>query len=113
MAAHSAAPREPVLTRAAVVTALSVLSALLVKTGASDVSTWLSVHSDEVAGGVLSIGPIIAGLLARRHVTPVASPQDSDGTQLVPAPSGAPGGLAVASPLDVAAIAPPVTPDPS
>lgn len=84
MAGHNARQPEPVLTRAGVIAALGVLSALLVKTGAGDVSTWLSIHSDEVAGGILTAGTVVAGFLARRHVTPLASPKGADGSRLTP-----------------------------
>lgn len=82
MADHAAKQPEPVLTRAAVVTALSVLSALLVKSGAGDVSAWLSVHSDEVAGAVLAVGPAVSAWLARKHVTPLLSPKNAAGEKL-------------------------------
>lgn len=83
MADHNAKQPEPVLMRAAIVTALSVLSALLVKTGASDVSSWLSIHSDEVAGALLAVGPAVSAWLARRHVTPLVSPRNAEGDKLV------------------------------
>lgn len=76
---------QPLLTRAGIVTALSVLAALLVHLGAGSVSDWLGAHSDQIAGLLLAAAPIVTGLLARAHVTPVASPKDNAGNQLVPA----------------------------
>jgi hypothetical protein len=68
----SSTAKEPVLTRAAVVTVISILSALLIKTGGGDVSAWLDQNGDLIAGAVLAVAPLISGLLARRHVVPVA-----------------------------------------
>jgi hypothetical protein len=76
---------QPLLTRAGIVTALSVLAALLVHLGAGNVSDWLGEHADQIAGLLLAVGPIVTGLLARAHVTPVASPKDNAGNRLVPA----------------------------
>jgi hypothetical protein len=78
---------QPLLTRAGIVTALSVLAALLVHLGAGNVSDWLGAHADQIAGLLLAAGPIISGLLARSHVTPVASPKDNAGNTLVLAPT--------------------------
>jgi hypothetical protein len=82
--------KEPVLTRAAVVTVISILSALLIKTGGGDVSAWLDQNSDLLAGAVLAVAPLVAGLLARRHVTPVRPAQapqvHADGLSALPAP---------------------------
>lgn len=77
--------KEPLLTRAGIVTAISVLAALLVHLGAGSVSDWLAAHSDQIAGVLLAVGPLVTGLLARAHVTPVASPKDNAGNRLVPA----------------------------
>jgi hypothetical protein len=77
----------PLVTRAAVITALSVLSALLVKAGAGDVSVWLDQNSDTVAGAVLLVAPAVTAWLAKRHVTPVTDPRDNSGQKLVPAGS--------------------------
>lgn len=93
MADHAAKQPEPVLTRAAIVTVISVLVALLVKVGAGDVSTWLEQNEDVIAGAVLAVGPIVAGWLARRHVTPTVagSPAGTDGdTSDLPAVDGDP-----------------------
>lgn len=84
MADHSNKQPQPVVTRAGIITALSVLSALLVHVGAGSVSTWLSVNSDAIAGAILGAGPLVSALLARQHVTPVESPRAADGTKLVP-----------------------------
>jgi hypothetical protein len=82
--------REPVLTRAGVVTVISILSALLIKTGGGDVSAWLDQNSDLIAGAVLAVAPLVSGLLARRHVTPVTPAQApqalADGLSALPAP---------------------------
>lgn len=83
MALHSSTRPQPVLTRAAVVTVLTVLSALLVQLGAGDVSVWLDEHSELIAGVVLAAGPTVSAWLARRHVTPTAAPRANDGTKLV------------------------------
>jgi hypothetical protein len=78
---------EPLLTRSTVVTVISVLSALLVKTGGGNVSVWLAQNSDSIALIVLTAAPLVTALVSRRHVTPVAAPQTNDGTPLVPAES--------------------------
>jgi hypothetical protein len=76
---------EPALTRSAVVTVISVLSAMLVKTGGGSVSTWLNQNSDIIAGLILAVGPLVAGYLTRGKVTPLAAPKAADGSPLVPA----------------------------
>lgn len=86
MAAHSAPPREPGLTRAGVVTAISGLSAALVWLHGGVYSTWLDEHKDALAGALLLVGPTISAWLARRHTTPLADPRDADGAPLVAAP---------------------------
>jgi hypothetical protein len=87
MSAHSRP--SPLVTRAAVVTALSVLSALLVKAGGGDVSVWLDQNSDAGAGAVLLVAPALTAWLSRGHVTPVTDPRDNSGQKLVPAGSAA------------------------
>jgi hypothetical protein len=86
----SSTAKEPVLTRAAVVTVISILSALLIKIGGGDVSAWLDQNSDLLAGAVLAVAPLVAGLLARRHVTPVGpallSGDAANGLSALPAP---------------------------
>lgn len=111
MAAHSSKQAEPLLTRTRVVTVIGGLSAALVWLHGGVYSTWLDENKDEVAGGLLLVLPYISARLSRKHVTPVASPKDADGVDLAPATTGAPFGLAVPSPLDVALIAPAVKPD--
>lgn len=71
-AAHSAkrAP-EPILTRAGIVTAITVLAAVLVHVGAGNVSVWLFEHRDQIAGGLLAVGPTVTAVLARRHTRPI------------------------------------------
>jgi hypothetical protein len=75
--------REPLLTRSTVVTIISVLSALLVKTGGGDVSTWLDANSDTIALLILTAAPLATALLSHKHVTPLADPRAKDGTPLV------------------------------
>jgi hypothetical protein len=64
---------EPLLTRAGIVTLISVLASLLVKTGGGSVSTWLNQNADTIALLILMAGPIVTGLLARGKVTPTAN----------------------------------------
>lgn len=110
---HSEAPREPLLTRAGIVTAISVLSALCVHLGAGNVSVWLDSHSTLIEAIILALAPIITAVLARLHVTPILSPQDRNGNILVPvptdslAPAPAPAGDAVLEAADAAAVAEP------
>lgn len=89
MSAHAAKRPQPVLTRAAVVTIISVLSALLVAVGAGSVADWLTAYADTIAGVILAAGPLVSAVLARGKVTPVDAPQNSDGVKLVPAGSAA------------------------
>ncbi|HET8581780.1 MAG TPA: hypothetical protein VFL65_00900 [Jatrophihabitans sp.] len=88
MADHNAKQSQPVLTRAGIVTALSVLAALLVRLNLPDAASWLDAYADTVAGVLLAAAPIVTAVLARRHVTPTASPRNAGGDVLVPA--GAP-----------------------
>lgn len=83
MADHSASQPEPVLTRAGVVTAISGLSAALAYVGLPDIADALSSYSAPIAGVILVVGPVVTAWLARRHVTPVASPRTADGSKLV------------------------------
>lgn len=73
MASAHAAKRapEPILTRAGIVTAITVLAAVLVHVGAGNVSVWLYQHRDQLAGGLLAVGPTMTAVLARRHTRPV------------------------------------------
>jgi hypothetical protein len=89
MAAHSTEQKrpQPLLTRAQVVTAITVLTALLVKVGLGQVADVLDRYEDPIAGLVLAAAPLVTAFLARRHVTPKTSPQDDDGNDLVPAGS--------------------------
>lgn len=97
MALSTARP-EPVLTRAGIITAIAVLSALCVQLGAGDVSVWLGAHKDLISTVLLAASPLITALLARLHVTALLDPQDNEGNALVPVGS-------------VAAIAPAPAPD--
>jgi len=74
----------PLLTRSTVVTIISVLSALLVKTDAGHVSAWLDENSNWIAGAILGLSPAVSGFLVRPHVTPVADPRNNDGERLAP-----------------------------
>lgn len=89
MAGHSIETKrpEPLVTRAHVVTALAVLTALLVKVGLGQVADALTQYEDPIAGVVLAAAPLVTAYLARRHVTPKSSPQDDAGNELVPAGS--------------------------
>lgn len=89
MASHSTQRKQPqpVLTRAGIVTVLAVLSALLVHFGAPSWGAWVDAHSSWIAGAILTVAPPVSAWLARRHVTPLASPKDNDGNDLVPAGS--------------------------
>lgn len=78
---------EPVLSRATIVTVITVLAALLVKVGGGQVSTWLDQNADLIAAIILAVGPLVSAYLARRKVTPVASPKDDKGNKLTPAGS--------------------------
>jgi hypothetical protein len=98
MAAHSVAQPKPVLTRAGIITVISVLTALLTKVGLGQVASCLSGAEDPIAGLVLAIGPVYTAVLSQRHTTPVASPRDNDGTKLVPVGSS----LSVSSTLSEA-----------
>lgn len=101
MAAHNAAPSEPLLTRTAIVHVIAALVALLTLTGGGRVAAWLGENSDAIAGAVLLVSPFVSALLARRHVTPVAAPKDDDGAPLVRQGS-APATLDAATVLDEA-----------
>lgn len=81
--------REPVLTRAGIVTLIAVLAALLVHFGAPSAGHWLAGHSNAIAGALLTAAPVVSAALARLHVTPLGSPKDVAGNELVPAGSAA------------------------
>lgn len=104
MANHSATPKQPqpVLTRAGIVTALAVLSALLVHFGAASAGSWVDAQSGWLAGLILAGSPVVTGWLARKHVTPTASPKDDAGNDLVPAGSTADTDAAARAALAVA-----------
>lgn len=93
MAAHaqpvSRTDRNPVLTRAGIVTAIAILSALLVHFGAPSAGHWVNAHANLFAGLILSLAPVVSAALARLHVTPLNSPRDAAGNELVPAGSAA------------------------
>jgi hypothetical protein len=103
---HATKRPQPILTRARIITALAILSALLVKVGAGSVPAWLDEYSAWIAGAVLAVGPLVTGYLARRHTTPTSSPRDNDGNQLVPVGTAAAevddGGSEAASVVDEA-----------
>jgi hypothetical protein len=75
--------REPLLTRAGIVSIVAVVVALLGTFG---------VHlTPQLQDGIVQLltllailGPLVAAYLARKHVTPVADPRADDGTPLVP-----------------------------
>lgn len=72
--------REPVLSAAVLSSAIAAVIALVVAFG-------LDVTPDQTAailGVVATVFPIVAGLLSRSSVTPVASPLDASGAPLVP-----------------------------
>lgn len=85
MAVHNASQPEPVMTRAGIVTAIAVLSALLIHVGLPQIADYLTNLADPIAGVLLAGSTLYSAFLARRHVTPVASPQDNAGAKLAPA----------------------------
>jgi hypothetical protein len=89
MAQHSTEQKrpQPLVTRAQVVTALAILTALLVKVGLGQVADVLNQYEDPIAGVILAVAPLVTAYLSRRHVTPKVSPQDDAGNDLVPAGS--------------------------
>lgn len=87
MSAHKAKQPQPVLTRAGIVTVIHVLAALCVSLGAGKVSGWLGNHADLIAAVILAAAPLVAGFLARRHVTPLSSPRNAAGEKLAPVSS--------------------------
>jgi hypothetical protein len=89
MARHAVKQPQPVMTRAAIVTALTVLSALLVKVGLGDIAHELVALEDPIGGLILAGGTLYSAAIARKHVTPVASPRAVDGSPLVVAGSAA------------------------
>lgn len=94
MAAHSVKQPEPLLSRARVITVIAALAALLIKLNLGDLAGELVQYEDPIAGIVLIVAPYVTARLARKHVTPVASPRDSDGGVLA----------AVGSPVHVSSI---------
>lgn len=90
---------EPVLTRAGIITVISVLSALLVKTGGGSVSSWLDANSDLVAGLILAAAPVITGVLARFHVAPISDPRVAAALTLPAVPAGLPPLVAPVAPV--------------
>lgn len=84
MANHSTDKQpEPALTRAGIVTALTILAALLVHFGAPSAGSWLTAHSDIISGLILAVGTPVSGWLIRNVVTPLESPTDAVGRKLV------------------------------
>lgn len=80
--------REPLLTRATVVSAVGALVVILGWFGVSVTDTL----SDQLVEVVLAVsvvaGPLVHALWARAHVTPVADPLSADGRPLVAIPDG-------------------------
>lgn len=101
MATHSTQPKQPqpILTRAGVVTAITVLAAVLVRLHLGSVASWLTDAEDPLAGAILAAGPVYTAFLARRHVTPLEQPKDNVGNDLVPAGSTADTDAAAAAAL--------------
>lgn len=112
MAAHSTQPKqdEPLLTRAGIVTAITVLAAVLVRLHLGGLASWLTDAEDPVAGLILAVGPVYTAIVSRKHVTPVKSPKDNDGNDLVPAGSTADTDAAAAAALATAEATYPSTP---
>lgn len=75
--------REPLLTRAAIVSAVAAVVAILGTFG-FHVAPQLQDGIVQLITLAAILGPIVAAYLARAHVTPVASPQDAEGNPLVP-----------------------------
>lgn len=104
MAAHSTETKrpQPLLTRAGVVTVITVLAALLVRLHLGSLAPWLTDAQDPLAGLILAAGPVYTALTSRRHVTPLSSPKDAAGNDLVPAGSTADTDAAAAAALAIA-----------
>lgn len=88
MARHTTKRPQPLLDRAKVITGITVLAAVLVRLNLGNAADWLTDYEDPIAGVVLASGTLWTAISSRRHVTPVAKPQDNDGNDLVPAGSG-------------------------
>lgn len=74
--------RQPVVTRAFVVAAISLIVAALGQAGVvvpKDVA-------DQLTEVLAVLAPLAVAYWARRHVTPVADPRDVDGAPLVRGP---------------------------
>lgn len=76
--------REPLLTRAAIVSAVAAVVAVLATFG-YHVDPQVQDALVQVLTLLAIVGPIAAAYLARKHVTPVADPKAADDTPLVPA----------------------------
>ncbi|WP_329105530.1 hypothetical protein OG792_32880 [Micromonospora sp. NBC_01699] len=75
--------RQPIVTRAAIVSGVGTVVALLALFGV-DVPAPISAA---VVGVLVIVAPFAVALLARRHTTPISDPQDANGSPLVPAVS--------------------------
>lgn len=75
-------PRQPLVTRAAIVAVVGLIVAILGRYGIV-IPPEIRDHSVEM---IAVVGPLVAAYWARRHVTPASDPRDDAGRPLVPAP---------------------------
>lgn len=93
MATHSVSRPEPLLTRAGIVSGASGLISLLVTLGVlpAALGSQLTTATEVTVGAVFTViavvGPLVHAFVSRSAVTPVSSPVDADGNELVPAGS--------------------------
>lgn len=107
MTSHSAQAKQPqpLLTRAHVTGAINALGTELVTVGVltptleHKVSGYVVVAVNVGAALIAYAGPVVTALVSRKHVTPVASPKDNVGNDLVPAGSTADTDAAAAAAL--------------
>jgi hypothetical protein len=118
MTTHSTQAKQPqpVLTRAHVTGAINALGTELVTLGVvtpaleNKAAGWVLVGLNVGAALVAYLGPLVTALASRNHVTPLASPKDSAGNDLVPSGSTADTNAAAAAALAQAEALYPSTP---
>lgn len=74
---------EPVLTTATVTAAIGAVLALLTQFGVDLTES----QTAAILGLFATLAPLVAGLIARRRVTPVAMPRNNAGVPLFPVPT--------------------------
>lgn len=72
--------REPVLSIAGLLAAVSAVITVLVAFGLD----LTEAQSTAVLGAVAALAPLVAALVARRRVTPVTDPRNNAGVELFP-----------------------------